>query len=123
LIILKYEKITNIAYEKNVQYEVFDPIEKKKLDLSICRTTSVGVCVPVTLSEKTQSLYKDLLEYGYDLFDPNGSFYQDICTPYKSENGTDILLSDRRKDFYDNETMCQPNCHYSSYIRNTVFKM
>ena len=121
LIILKYEKITNIAYEKNIQYEVFDPIEKKKLDLSICQTTSVDIYIPVTLSEKTQSLYKDLLEYGYDLFDPNGSFYQDICTPYKSENGTDVLLSDRRKDFYDNETMCQPNCHYSSFISETQF--
>ena len=119
LIILKYEKMTNVAYEKNVQYEVFDPIEKKKLDLSICQTTSIDIYIPVTLSEKTQSLYKDLQEYGYDLFDPNGSFYQEVCTPYKSENGTDVLLSDRRKDFYDNETMCQPNCHYSSFISET----
>ena len=54
-------------------------------------------------------------EYGYDLFNINDSFYQDICTPYTSINNTDVLLSDRKNDFYDNETTCQANCNYSSY--------
>ena len=44
-------------------------------------------------------------EYGYDLFNINDLFYQDICTQYTSINGTDVLLSDRKNDFYDNEIM------------------
>ena len=116
LIILKYEKITNIASEKKVQYEIYNLNEKTKLDLSICQNTSINLYIPITLTEETQNLYKDLKEYGYDLFNINDSFYQDICTPYKSENNTDVLLSDRRKDYYTNETICQNNCEYSGYI-------
>ena len=41
--ILKFEKMTNIAGEKFVQYEIFDPISKTKLDLSICQTTLVNI--------------------------------------------------------------------------------
>ena len=115
LIIIKYEKIINEASEKNVQYEIYHPINKTKLDLSICKDSYMNLYIPVTLNEKTQSLYEDLEEYGYNLFDINDSFYQDICTPYKSENGTDVLLSDRKKDFYSNETKCQNNCQYSNY--------
>lgn len=36
LIILKFEKKTNIASDKNVQYEIYDPITLKKLYLFIC---------------------------------------------------------------------------------------
>ena len=116
LIILKFEKMTNIVYEKNIQYEVFESKERKRLNLSICKNIYIGIYIPYTISEKTQNLYNDLQEYGYDLFDPYDSFYQDICTPYKSENNTDVLISDRKKDFYNNETMCQSNCHYSNYL-------
>ena len=116
LIILKYEKLSNSASDKNVQYEIYDPINKTKLDLSICQSSSFSLYMSITLSDKTQNLYIDLSQSGYDLFNINDSFYTDICTPYQSENGTDVLLSDRIKDFYSvNETMCQANCQYSEY--------
>ena len=117
LIILKFEKLTNISAEKNVQFEIYNPISKIKLDLSVCQNFPIYLYIPNTLNEKTKTLYKDLKDYGYDLFNINDSFYQDICTPYKSENNTDVLLSDRKKDFYSpNETMCQANCKYSDYL-------
>ena len=116
LIILKYEKLSNLASDKNVQYEIYHPINKTKLDLSMCQSSSFSLYISITLSDKTQNLYIDLSQSGYDLFNINDSFYTDICTPYKSENGTDVLLSDRIKDFYSvNETMCQANCQYSKY--------
>ncbi len=116
LIILKFEKLTSSASKKNVQYEIYDPTTKKKLDTSICENNPIDLYIPITLSDKIKGLYADLQQYGYDLFDANDSFYQDICTPYKSENGTDVLLSDRKKDYYNNnDTTCQANCEYSSY--------
>ena len=116
LIILKYEKLSTSASDKNVQYEIYNPINKTKLDLSMCQSSSFSLYMSITLSDKTQNLYIDLSQSGYDLFNINDSFYTDICTPYKSENGTDVLLSDRIKDFYSvNETMCQANCQYSEY--------
>ena len=121
LIFLKFEKLTGVAAEKNVQYEVYEPINKTKLDLSICKTTSIDLYLPITLSEKSQNLYNDLKEYGYDLFNINDSFYADICAKFRSENGTDVILSDRKNDYYTNETTCQVNCQYSEYSSETSY--
>ena len=53
---------------------------------------------------------------GYNLFDKNDKFYNDICTPFKSANGTDVLLSDRLNEFYNSNGLgCQENCEYSEY--------
>ena len=115
LIIKKYEQLT-ISAERNVQYEVYHPITKKKLNLSLCNNDKVDSYVPVQLEEKLLHLYEDLQESGYDLFNIEDLFYNDICSPYESENGTDVLLSDRKNDFYNNNyTTCQANCQYSSF--------
>ena len=122
LIIFKYEKVTNVASEKNIQYEVYEPFNKTKLNLSVCQTTPVDIFIPVVLSDETQDLYEDLKNNGYDLFNINDKFYQDICTQYKSKDGTDVLLSDRKNDYYNNnDTTCQSNCQYSSYSIETKY--
>ena len=59
---------------------------------------------------------------GYDLFDMNGAFYQDICVPFKSPYGTDVLLSDRiTYYFHNNETICQSNCKFSDYSMESQY--
>ena len=68
------------------------------------------------MDEKLLELYEDLQKSGYDLFDINDPFYNDLCSPYKSKDGTDVLLSDRKNDYYNNSyTTCQSNCQYSSF--------
>ena len=120
LIIKKYEQLT-ISAERNVQYEVYHPISKEKLNLSICDTETIDLYVPVELNEQLLELYEDLQNSGYDLFNIQDPFYNDLCSPYKSQNGTDVLLSDRKNDFYNNNyTTCQSNCEYSSF--NSEYK-
>ena len=51
------------------------------------------------------TLYNELKDLGYNLFDSNDKFYNDICIPYTSPNGTDILLSDRKKIFLGNDEL------------------
>ena len=68
------------------------------------------------LSKETKQLYDQMKESGFDMFNINDSFYQDICTPFDSPDGTDILLSDRINYIYNNDdTQCQPNCQFSLY--------
>jgi len=122
LIYVKTQSITNIAYEKNIQYEIYEPINKTKLDLSICQNITADIYIPINLSEETQRKYDNLKKYGYDLFNINDPFYLKICTPYKTENGTDVLLEDRKNDYYYssvNETTCQSNCHFSKYLSDS----
>ena len=122
LIIMKFEKVTNYSSERTIQYEVYEPYTKKKLNLSICSNVTIGLYVPVVLSEKIKNLYYDLKDLGYDLFDINSPFYQDICTPYKSSDGTDVTLNDRVNYFYNNnETTCQSNCKFSDYLMESQY--
>jgi hypothetical protein len=120
LIILKLEKAGEIASKRNIQYEVYNPNTLEIMDLSICDDEKIDIFIPVSLSGQTQELHSDLLSKGYDLFNINDSFYQDICTPYTTINGTDILLSDRILNYYnDTETSCQEGCQYSEYLSET----
>ena len=125
LIFLKYEKLTNIASEKNIQYEVYHPISKEQLNLSLCEDIPISIYIPVNIPEETKQKYEELEKQGYDLFDPNDSFYKDLCTPFKSENGTDVGLNDRKIDYfnkyYDNNTQCQKDCKYDYYASNSGY--
>ena len=117
-IILKHETITNNPEEKIVQYEVYNPFNKTKLDLSICQNVSVSVHIPTQLNGSTQKLIESLSKLGYDVFNINDPFYTDFCTKYTTEDGTDISLADRKKYIYEaimKEVQCQENCEFSSY--------
>ena len=94
LILIKYEKIANISSQRSLQYEIYEPYNKTKLNLSVCQNENlnIDIYIPVILSEKIQNLYNEVKEMGYDLFDINSPFYNDICTPYKTTNGTDVIL-------------------------------
>ena len=95
LILLKFEKVTNISSGRVVQFDIYEPFNKKRMNLSLCNEASISIYHPVTLSNDIQNIYNQLKERGYDLFDINSVFYQDICTTFTSSNGTDVILSDR----------------------------
>ena len=124
LVILKYENDNQVSNgnEKIIQYEVYLPNSNTKLDLSVCNNTNINIYIPVELSEKTQKIYDSMKEQGYDLFDKKDKFYHDLCTPYKSINGTDVILFDRVNDIYEpNKLECQENCEYSEYLPESKY--
>ena len=119
MIILKFIKGDNSNGETQpFQFEVYHPIEHYKLNLSYCENTTVDVYVPLDLGEDLEEIYNNLQEQGYDPFDLNDKFYREICTPYTSENGTDVLLDDREEFVYSslvNASLCPEGCGYSEY--------
>ena len=101
-----------------VQYEVYNPITLEQLNLDICSNIPITINVPVKLDDTMETIYDSLSESGYNLFDENDSFYQDICATYTTINGTDIILADRKKDIYTSSqsiSMCQTGCQLKSY--------
>ena len=119
LIFLKYEKLTEVVSDKSIQYEVYHPTTKQKLNLSICESSTISIYIPINLPEETKQIYTELDRQGYDLLNPNDSFYNDLCTPFKSKDGTDVPMNDRRNDYYlkyNNNTQCQANCQYDDYL-------
>ena len=116
LIIIKRELKSNKASEKGVKYDVYEPYNKTKLNLSYCNETSIKLYVPIVLSEETRQMYEEAKKSGYNIFDRNDPFYNDICTPYDSSSGTDMLLTDRMDYIFNNDdTQCQSNCKLSMY--------
>ena len=102
---------TNIV----LKYEVYNPYTFKKLNLSICNKVKINTLVPYSLTGKYLDLYSELNELGYDLNNPNDTFYNDICCPFTTENKTDILLYDRKMNYYKNTTFCEEGCTYKEY--------
>ena len=65
--------------------------------------------MPYNMDEKIADLYNNIKDQGYDPLDEYDKFYREICTPYTSENGTDVLLDDREEFIYTslvNASLC-----------------
>ena len=120
ILILKTDVKSEDSVTTSVQYELYHPTERYKLDTSLCGDVKITISVPVNLTNDIQNLYDSLSAQGYDIFNSEDDFYNDICSTYTSDNNTDILLSDRKNDFYDeNLTFCQEGCKYNSYNPDT----
>ena len=100
------------------KYEVFNPYTFQQLNLSVCDNITIDIYIPFILDEKTEKIYNDLINQGYNPLDINSKFYNEICTPYTSENGTDVLLDDREEFIYGsliNGSLCPEGCYYAGF--------
>ena len=103
LIIFKIDYKSSDTLIPIIGYEIYNPINKTKLDLSECKDIKLNI--PVSIDEN--NLFK---------YNPNSDFYTDDCSSYTTENGTDIILNDRKQEFKDkNLSLCQNNCTYIDY--------
>ena len=103
LIILKIDYKTDDLLIPIIGYEIYHPISKIQLDLTDCK--DIKFDIPVSIEE--DKLFKH---------NPKSEFYNDDCSSYTTENGTDIILTDRKQEFKDkNLSLCQNNCEYIGY--------
>ena len=122
LTILKFDITPENEKSTYVQYEIYNPKTKIFLEIKECSGNHIVINVPIDLDSNIEELYELLAESGYNLFDANNSFYNDICATYTTPNGTDILLYDRRMDIYQltiNISLCQKGCEFEMYNSET----
>ena len=95
-----------------IEYEVYHPLKGEnlvKLNLTICEDSKIDISIPVKINENE-----------IDKHNPSSSYYNDICYPYTSENGTDVTLKDRRFEYLNNNyTLCEENGDFTSYNQKT----
>ena len=107
LIIFKIDYFSPDTLIPIIGYEIYHPLNKSKLDLKYCEDILIKLNIPVTIDE--DNLFK---------YDPNSEYYNDNCFSYTTENGTDIILNDRKQEFVDNNlSLCENNCNYTGYIK------
>ena len=88
-----------------IGYEIYHPLTKVPLNLIHCKDIFIKLNIPVNIDES--KLYK---------YDPNSQFYTDNCFTYTSENGIDMVLSDRKQEYENNNfSLCEGNCNYTGY--------
>ena len=116
LIILSVDIKRNDTISTQVEYQVFNPDTLEQLNLSLCENAKIDIYTPLNLDSDTFNRVKQLKDQGYDIFNSSDDFYNDICSTFNSENDTDVILSDRKKDFYNpNITLCEENCQYDGF--------
>ena len=118
LIVLKTDIKSEDLSKTFVQYEIYNPRTYNIVSLEVCGDISISISVPVTLDERAKAMYDILSQSGYNLFNLNDSFYNDICSTFTTENGTDLTLADRKNLIFNNNgniSMCQDGCTYESF--------
>ena len=88
-----------------VEYNVYAKLFGKNLinlNLTICEKNKVSIYIPFIINENI------------DKYNSSSGYYNDICYTTTSEDGTDILLKDRQKEFLDKDkVVCQEGCDFS----------
>ena len=78
------------------------------LNLTVCGTSKISIYIPIVLNDTL------------DKYNSSSGYYNDICYTTTSEDGTDILLKDKQKEYIDKDyIVCQENCDFSEYDYNT----
>jgi len=109
LIILKIDYFMPGLLIPVIGYEVFHPENKSKLDLSYCNDFLINYNIPVSIDENNIEKY-----------DPNSDYYNDECSTHTTKDGTDITLNDRKIEYNENNySLCENNCTFSEYDKNT----
>ena len=105
LIIFKIDYYSEGLLIPIVGYEIYHPLNKSKLDLTYCEEEFIKLNIPVSIDEN--HLFK---------YDPNSGYYKDSCFSFTTEKGTNIILSDRKEEFTNNNfSLCENKCNYTGY--------
>ena len=108
---LLYMKKVDIIREgfkiPKVVYDVYSKLggtNLVKLNLTVCKNSKVSLSIPVAISENI------------DKVNISSGYYNDMCYTATTDDGTDISLKDRKKEFIEgNKTVCQEDCDFSEY--------
>ena len=88
-----------------IQYEIYSNKIKEELNMDLCKNIKINMDIPVSINEDKLFMH-----------DPSNAYYNDFCYSYTTEDNTDIVITDRKKQFNDNKmSLCESNCIYKGY--------
>jgi len=119
--ILKIESTNRNSNNMEVFYELFNPKNlSETLDINLCSQNYIEIRLPLVLKQYKMDLISRTRDLGYNIFDLNDSFYNDICSSF-SYNNSDFSLSERKilLDLSD-ENLTISGCNYTSFDIKTI---
>ncbi len=97
-----------------INYYVYH-INGTQLDMNICynNNNNITITKPIINQNLINFETAEFLSKSHiDSFDPTDNFFNDICFPFTNENNTDVIIKDRRNDYYQNISFCEKNCYF-----------
>ena len=98
---IKHKNSDIISVEYELYYKFINQSNLTKLNKSYCENTKIQIGIPIPPNKNI------------DILNPDSLYYASICYIFTSKNGTDITLTQRKKE-YSNNAIIEPNCQYNS---------
>jgi len=90
-----------------VEYDVYAKLFGNNLinlNLAVCGKSKITIYIPIAINDNI------------DKYNSSSGYYNDICYTTTSDDGTDIVLTDRQKEFINKDkVICQEECDFSDY--------
>ena len=94
---------------KKTQLEIYD-YTGRKLDLSVCKEDIKILKYIGDIEQLDLDIAEIFYNQGIDVFNAADEFFNNICYQTNFPVGKDIIIKDRRSDFYQNASFCQNGC-------------
>ena len=112
VVTLEIYKNDKRSLTNQVEYIILNE-NKERLSLSDCENDEIEINYRISntslIDKEKISYFSDL---GIDILNSKDKFFNDICYPY-ADKSSDVILSDRIINIYQNFSMCDNNCQYS----------
>jgi len=94
-----------------VNYVVYDQ-DNNLLNLSVCQDEKISINYALKENSNLNlTMYSEFSNMGIDILNSSDSFFTDICYSY-SDGTSDMTLSDRIAEIYQNYSLCDSGCDY-----------
>ena len=107
LYIKKIDIVQEVIKTTKVEYNVYCKLfgtNLIKLNLTVCGNNQISLFTPFVISDNI------------DKYNSSSGYYNDICYTTTSEDGTDITLKDRQKNYINGDKIvCQEDCEFTEY--------
>ena len=105
LVISIYQEKFKIPLVDYIVYYIFNYTNLTQLDLNFCKGTKIEISFPF-----------DINGDNIDKYNISSGYYNDICYSADSESGAYITISDRQKEYINNNLLpCEENCDFVNY--------
>ena len=98
-----------------VEYKIYDQNDYE-IDLSVCQ--DVEISIEYKIKDTSLINLQEALSFqdiGVDVFNLKDDFFNDICYSFSDSNSSsDMILSDRVSDIFQNVSLCGDGCEYQS---------
>ena len=130
LLILKGDTLKALSeqyFGTQVDYQLLSSSLGSFLPLTDCKNQNAEVVVTNPFNVQNiipmfASKTDSVISNGYDAFSTDSPFYNDVCTPFTNENGNDVLIDERRTDYFnENINLCEKGCTFKEYDVNTHY--